>query len=105
MATDTIISQTIQCARKPHRCDHCCQPIETGEPYERVRGVWEGSPGVFKSHMECRDCALEMWKVRDYNDDEGILLSADVEPDDHEWIRAEYPVVAQRLGFGGQQNG
>src|ERR1700679_2615683 len=102
---DTVISQTVQCARKPHRSENCCQPIVVGEPYERVRGVWDGTPGVFKSHMECRDCAHEMWKARDYNYDEGILLSADVEPEDHDWIRDEFPIVAERLGFGVSGNG
>lgn len=96
---DRTISETIQAARKPHRCDHCGTTIDPGQQYERIRGVWEGTPSVFKSHLECRDCAHQMWRDRDYNYDEGILLSADVEPEDHEWIRKEYPVVAERLGF------
>lgn len=95
----TLISETTQMARKQHRCDHCLQLIDIGTQYERTRGIWEGTPGTFKSHLECRDCAHKMWKLRDYMWDEGILLSADVEPEDHEWIREEYPVVADRLGF------
>ncbi len=97
--TDTVIANSTHVARKAHQCDHCSQPINPGEQYERTRAIWDGSPGTFRCHLECRDCARKMWKMRDYMWDEGILLSADIEPEDHEWIREEYPIVAQRLGF------
>ena len=36
-------------ARKPHRCGECGGPIEPGEKYEYVFGVWDGWIGVFKT--------------------------------------------------------
>ena len=99
MATGVTFDPTTQTARKSFGCDHCRQPIRPGEQYERTRGIWEGTPGVFRSHLECRDCAHEIWKLLGCNWDEGVLLSADVEPEDHEWIAEKYPAVAERLGF------
>lgn len=99
MSGDITFPTTTQAARKSHTCDHCGKPIVIGERYLRTRGVWEGNPGVFRSHVEC-DEASTAW--RDYHDsawDEGCLLNADVEAEDHEWLIAEFPIVAERLGI------
>lgn len=98
--TDNItLSDTTHTARKPHQCSHCLQKIVPGETYRRFRGVWEGTPGVFKSHTECESAAEQMRENADLNWDEGVLLCSDISPEDHEWLLAEFPVVAARLGI------
>ena len=94
-----LIAQTWQNARKQHQCDHCMKPIAIGTRYHRVRGVWEGDPGVFRSHVECAEVADKMHRNHGLCSDEGILLSSDVEAEDAAWIKVEYPVVAERLGL------
>ena len=98
--TDITFPATTHTARTAkHPCDHCLKPIQIGQRYTRTRGVWEGTPGVFRAHVECEDAA-NAW--RDYHDsmwDEGCLLNADVTPEDHEWLLPEFPIVAERLGI------
>ena len=40
-------------ARKEHLCGECRLPIEPGETYERVEGVWEGDWQTFKTCATC----------------------------------------------------
>lgn len=49
----TLIGESKQRARKAHRCSWCGQPIDVGDEYVRVRGVFEGYPLVNKFHPEC----------------------------------------------------
>jgi hypothetical protein len=46
-------------ARKEHACSECGRRIAAGESYERVRGIWEGDPGVYRTC--CRCLALREW--------------------------------------------
>lgn len=46
---------TTQTARKPHRCEWCWQPIQTGETYTRYRYFDGGDAGTVKLHPECFD--------------------------------------------------
>lgn len=97
--SDITFNPTFQAARKRHICDHCAQPIAPGQQYMRVRGIWEGTPGVFRAHDDCHE-ASRTW--RDHHDAmwyEACLLCSDVEPEDHQWIVAEYPEVAERLNI------
>jgi len=99
--TDNItLSDETRTARKQYLCDQCLQPVVPGQKYRRLRGIWEGTPSIFRSHAECEDAAAQM---RDYHDllpDEGVpLLHTDTQPEDHEWIVDEFPVVASRLGI------
>ncbi len=98
-AVDTVLADETLTARKPHICDHCGKLIEAGQEYQRLRGIWDGTPGVFKSHPDCRRAAAKMHKMKDLLYDEGVLLMSDVEQDDHEWLLAEFPAVAGRLGI------
>lgn len=95
----TIIASTIQRAAKPHCCDNCGKTIVIGENYRRIRGVWDGEPGTFKSHVYCAEVAAKLHLARDLCSDEGIMLRSDVEPEDAVWIKAEFPMVAERLGL------
>ncbi|WP_041066129.1 hypothetical protein [Thiolapillus brandeum] len=40
-------------ARKPHQCEECNRTIHPGEKYERVKGIWDGTPGTYNT---CREC-------------------------------------------------
>lgn len=97
--SNTIIADEVYTARKQHRCDHCLQPIVPGDVYRRVRGVWEGDPGVFRSHFDCAEVATKLHREHGVASDEGITLSSDIETEDYLWILAEWPVVAARLGI------
>lgn len=97
--SDVTLEQVHHIARKRFTCDHCMQAIMPGQRYLRVRGIWEGAPGVFRAHDEC-EYAAQQW--REYHDsmwDEGCLLKADIEPEDHTWLLDEFPIVAERLGI------
>jgi len=40
-------------AKKAHKCTECRNQINSGEKYEKVDGVWDGSWDHFKT---CQDC-------------------------------------------------
>lgn len=40
-------------ARKQHECFECGDPIEVGEKYEYVSGIWDGKPDSFKVCLAC----------------------------------------------------
>jgi hypothetical protein len=96
--TDCLISRTEQKARKSHQCDQCRTQILVGTIYIRERGVWEGSPYVYKAHLECQEAVAALHQQRNLNWDEGINLS-DLELEDHEWLLEEHPIVAERCGI------
>ena len=49
-----VFTERLLVARKEHECCECHEPIEPGQQYERVTGLWEGSWGTFKTCMLCR---------------------------------------------------
>jgi hypothetical protein len=40
-------------AKKEHRCCECGRTIRSGETYEYVWGVWDGSAGTYKTCSHC----------------------------------------------------
>ena len=50
---------SIRRARKQHRCCECGEPIEPGDTYQIVEGMWEGDFATFKT---CERC-VELWKI------------------------------------------
>lgn len=40
-------------ARKDHVCCECRKTIKRGQPYERIKGLWEGK---FETYKTCIDC-------------------------------------------------
>ena len=57
--TPSIYDVRVYRAKKQHVCEECSRKIQKGELYERVFGVWEGRPEVFRSCEHCRD--LRVW--------------------------------------------
>ncbi len=45
--------QTTRKARKDHKCCECHGTIAKGETYQYSSGIWDGSPGHFKTCMAC----------------------------------------------------
>lgn len=97
MTSDIVLEQSFHSARKRHLCDHCVQPIMTGQRYMRLRGIWDGAPGVFRAHEDCHFAAEEWRHNNDPMGDEGCLLTADIQREDHWWLVNEFPEVAERL--------
>ena len=95
----TVISDTEQQARKRHKCDHCGEFIDIGDRYRRVRGVWEGEPGTFKSHTDCADAYSALHYNNGLFHDEGFDMRSDLEADDRIFLLVEFPSVAARLGI------
>lgn len=99
--SDIQFDPTWQVARKRFGCDHCVTPILPGQRYFRLRGIWDGDPGVFRAHQECEYAAQQWLDYHDCMSDEGCLLSADIEPEDWGWLLVDFPAVAERLGIAG----
>lgn len=99
MSTDVILADTTQTARKSHLCDQCLTAIKIGERYRRLRGVWDGCPGIWRAHDDCNAVAQAIHQNGNLMWDEAVCLMDDVMPEDHEWIITEYPAVAARLGL------
>lgn len=53
-------------------------------------------------HVECRAAEIALNELREFSafwGDEWTTLES-IESEDHEWLVAEHPVVAARLGLG-----
>lgn len=55
-------------ARKQHKCCECGSTIDTGEKYERIKGLWEGEWVEFKTCMICSD-------IRNAASKDGVCIS------------------------------
>ena len=51
-------------ARKPHRCESCCQEIPKGQQYKLSKGMWEGKFDSVRQHFHCAD--LMTFVLEDY---------------------------------------
>jgi hypothetical protein len=50
----------IRKARKPHKCDGCFQPIESGDLYKYGSGIFQGEPVVDRV---CGACELRVYRL------------------------------------------
>lgn len=64
------LSTTTQRARKPHRCNYCCEKIEKGEMYRRSHNKFDGRIYDWLSHLHCAEIASAIWDFAD--PDEGM---------------------------------
>lgn len=89
-------------ARKAHRCEHCLREIAIGEKHRKSAQVWQGQFHAYREHLDCYAAWSELnFDLRDIGHYEGapFLADDDHEPEDKEWMREEYPAVADRLGW------
>ncbi len=56
-----VHNEKIVSARKQHKCAECGAPIEIGQKYEYVFGVWEGEPDTFKTCLDCVSARTEFF--------------------------------------------
>lgn len=96
----TLISEREHTARKPHRCDECTTRIEPGQRYS-LQVQSDGELLTYKAHVECLAAARDYRQVCDLRDDDDSYPLRDSIDcgDDQEWLLAEYPIVADRLGI------
>jgi hypothetical protein len=99
--SDVTLEAVFHIARKRFVCDHCGQLITPGQRYLRIRGIWDGDPGIFRAHDDCHWASEALIDNLNGIGDEGSLLSDDVQPEDHWWLLQDFPVVAERLGIVG----
>lgn len=89
-------------ARKAHRCEHCRGEIAIGEKHRKSAQVWEGRFHAYREHLDCYEAWNRLnFDLRDIAHYEGapFLCDDNHDPEDHDWMRHEYPAVADRLGW------
>lgn len=50
-------------AKRAHRCCECREPINPGERYQHVRGLWDGDWLTFKTCAECVDTRQQVYDM------------------------------------------
>lgn len=66
---------TQQLARKPYRCEWCCQRINVGDLYSREVGTFDGDFQNYALHPECLPALIE-----DCRDNDGTFISGNERP-------------------------
>jgi hypothetical protein len=54
-------------ANREHRCCECRETIPIGAKYERYTGIWDGTPGAYKTCLSCVE-------IRDHFDCNGFVF-------------------------------
>lgn len=92
-------SETTPVAKVQHKCEACRHPIEVGAAYSRMAGKYAGDFFTVKQHAECRaaECALAALKDLHGGDEWCHLNDLDEPADDLPWLRAEHPIVFERI--------
>jgi hypothetical protein len=87
--------------RKAHICDQCRRRIEQGVLHWYTAGVIDGDFSTYREHFECRAAWYTLnIELRDCDDGAPFLCDDDNhEADDRLWMREQFPVVADRLGW------
>ena len=49
----SMYTEKIVKAKQDHRCYECLKDIKSGERYEHVRGMWDGSFSTYKTCLDC----------------------------------------------------
>ena len=55
-------------ARKIHQCVECLGLIQKGERYDKLTGIWDGTPATYKTCMDCVAIRCEAMDGMDYED-------------------------------------
>lgn len=84
---------------KDHQCAGCCKMIEAGSSALRYSGLFDGVFGSFIHHPECRAAEVALNKLHDLGSYDDWMQLSEIESDDHDWLLAEFPAVADRFGI------
>jgi hypothetical protein len=94
----TFLSERIiKVTRRAHVCEGCGQTIPASDPAYNWRGVDDYFMSAYY-HPDCREAEVKLNDLWDRNSDEWMCLQ-DRDREDHAWILAEYPAVAERLNI------
>lgn len=93
-----VNEQAIKATRKLHTCDTCSKRIEIGSPAATWAGKHDGEFQYGIMHPECRAAEVEFNDLLDYRAGDDWTPLSDIESDMHEWLLAEHPIVAARMG-------
>jgi hypothetical protein len=100
MSYDFHSTTDIKRTRKVHICEQCNRPISFGSPARHAAGKYEGDFYSMHMHVECDDAARAyadlncLWE----EDFPWFPHMDDSEHQHHAWLRANFPIVADRLG-------
>lgn len=85
--------------RKEHQCQHCLQKIEKGEQHFECAQKFDGDFFSYREHKDCREAWTALWDIhgRDYDGFPFLHEVLSDEPEDREWLKAQFPHVASRF--------
>lgn len=86
-------------ARKDHICEQCEKTISAGSRYVKCANITDCGFYVYKAHEDCEEVVNKIWDNGDLLYGDSINLAMDDLSDDADWICADYPDVATRLGL------
>jgi len=90
---------TVKAVRRHARCDGCGQQIEVGQPAHRWAGMTDGDFASIAWHPECRAAEIMLNDLSGIRHGDDWMRLDDRDPEDDAWLRAEHPIVADRLGI------
>ena len=96
---ETQINRT----RKAHRCSGCRHSIEAGSAAITWAGKADGDFSSAYYHPECRAAEIAMNREAGTCSDEWCGLSEVRDMDLEDWLLAEHPIAAQRVGLTDQE--
>lgn len=94
----------IKAVRKARQCMGCCKQIEVGSPALECAGHWEGDFWSGTYHAECREAECAFNKLKDYRFGDEWYPLFEIEFDDWEWLMADFPAVAERMGITSEKH-
>ena len=99
--SDFARSHLIRAALKKHVCEQCGTKVEAGQSYWRFTGRYDGSFYCSAVHPECQEAAIQyLREVLTGGSDEYPWFQHDESFwEDWDWMCANHPLVAKRLGW------
>lgn len=91
-----FFNESYHICRKKRHCDACLQPIEVGERYSSMRMKWDGLFNTASNHEDCRKAERELAQIHGLYGGEDWLFIHDLEWEDRDWLKAQYPAVYAR---------
>jgi hypothetical protein len=88
----------VKAVRKARRCIACGRMIGVGSPALDASGHFNGEFWAATYHAECRAAEIALNSLPLLHYEEWMALS-DIEWDDWDWLLAEHPIVAARMGI------